>query len=374
MSDQKPGLVAAHLNYAKGAAEETIGNVTGSQDWQKSGKNDQSAARDDMKAASNASTDPAARQPNGSLAREGGLESKIGSLVGCEGMEQVGEEKKTQAGKWRQQPAISASTFLQWLFLIAALMLVATPQQAPLRSPEHARESARDPLTPSSIIASPYPDLLLSLKDLEPAHKELALRLQRLSPACPASSFWSNDPVTATAYPKAFNFDALLETFPAWLRRHGHQSVSLTCIVFRSTLAPGAMSRSTQQTTAADAQETLLAALYRLDKEAYQEALSHVGGLLKYWFGTTAAAATTSLNKTTIEMRPAEMALSRSRQNLATCLWVSADHARRAATLPAHRQAQALVKQGVYSNWRVERWLLTVNQSGHAFQDLGACH
>lgn len=79
--------------------QESIGNVTGSQDWQQSGKQDQSVARDDMKAASNVSTDPSARQPNSSLAREGGLESKIGSLVGCEGMEKTGEAKQQQAGQ-----------------------------------------------------------------------------------------------------------------------------------------------------------------------------------------------------------------------------------------------------------------------------------
>ncbi|CCG81034.1 Putative uncharacterized protein [Taphrina deformans PYCC 5710] len=101
MSDntQTPGIIASHLGYAKGAAEETIGNLTGSKEWQQSGQTDQQTAKDDMHKAANISSDPSQRTATQSLNREGGLESKIGSLVGCPGMEDVGEQKQAQAQK-----------------------------------------------------------------------------------------------------------------------------------------------------------------------------------------------------------------------------------------------------------------------------------
>ncbi|BFZ54098.1 hypothetical protein PYCC9005_001130 [Savitreella phatthalungensis] len=101
-SENKPGLVASHAAYAKGAAEETIGNLTGSAAWQTSGKEIQEEAKSQMREAAERSdrvdTDVSnTRQPTDSLAREGALEQKIGSLVGCEGMEQQGAEKSKVA-------------------------------------------------------------------------------------------------------------------------------------------------------------------------------------------------------------------------------------------------------------------------------------
>lgn len=52
-----------------------------------------------MHKASNASTDPSQRTATTSLSREGGLEAKIGSAVGCPGMEEQGEQKQAQAQK-----------------------------------------------------------------------------------------------------------------------------------------------------------------------------------------------------------------------------------------------------------------------------------
>jgi len=42
-------MLSGHAQYAKGYAEETIGNVTGNQEWQNSGKNDAKAGIDEMK-------------------------------------------------------------------------------------------------------------------------------------------------------------------------------------------------------------------------------------------------------------------------------------------------------------------------------------
>merc|ERR1712137_586619 len=83
-----PGLVSSHAQYVKGAAEETIGNVTGSEPWKASGAQDKEQAVDAMKAAS-ANRDP-------SQQGMGGIEEKAGNLVGCEGMQKEGAESKKQ--------------------------------------------------------------------------------------------------------------------------------------------------------------------------------------------------------------------------------------------------------------------------------------
>ena len=73
--------------------------MTGSKEWQAAGKDEQNAAKEDMHKARNLSSDPSGRSATTSLDREGGMESKIGSLVGCPGMEEVGDQKQTQAQK-----------------------------------------------------------------------------------------------------------------------------------------------------------------------------------------------------------------------------------------------------------------------------------
>ncbi|KAK3725028.1 hypothetical protein LTR37_000538 [Vermiconidia calcicola] len=89
MSDQnKPGLVQTHANYAAAYAKETIGSVTGSEDWKSSGQADKQEAIDGMKAASQG-RDP---QTNG----YGKAEEMAGKAVGCEGMEDEGAHSKKQ--------------------------------------------------------------------------------------------------------------------------------------------------------------------------------------------------------------------------------------------------------------------------------------
>lgn len=81
------------------SSQESIGNVTGSKEWQTAGKDLQTSAKEDMHAAQNMSTDPSQRSATTSLGNEGSLEKTIGSAIGCPGMEQQGEQKQTQAGK-----------------------------------------------------------------------------------------------------------------------------------------------------------------------------------------------------------------------------------------------------------------------------------
>ena len=42
-------MLGGHAQFAKGYVEETIGNVTGSKEWQDSGKNDAKAGIEEMK-------------------------------------------------------------------------------------------------------------------------------------------------------------------------------------------------------------------------------------------------------------------------------------------------------------------------------------
>ena len=79
-------LIAGHAQYAKGAMEEAIGNVTHSQAWKESGAHDKEEAVNTMRAAN--------QGPSDSSIVSGTTEKKIGNMVGCEGMVHNGEEKE----------------------------------------------------------------------------------------------------------------------------------------------------------------------------------------------------------------------------------------------------------------------------------------
>jgi len=85
-STQQPSLVGGHAQYVKGQAEATVGSVTGSEEWKKSGEQDKQQGVDAMKAAS------ANRDPNAS--GFGKAEELAGKAVGCEGMENEGAASK----------------------------------------------------------------------------------------------------------------------------------------------------------------------------------------------------------------------------------------------------------------------------------------
>ncbi|KAF2842253.1 hypothetical protein M501DRAFT_1054968 [Patellaria atrata CBS 101060] len=83
-NNQQPGLVASHAEYVKAAAVETIGSVTGSQEWQQSGAQQKSQAVEDMKHASEG------REPQNQ--GYGKPEEMLGRATGCEGMQNEGAE------------------------------------------------------------------------------------------------------------------------------------------------------------------------------------------------------------------------------------------------------------------------------------------
>ncbi|SPQ23860.1 696bcd31-f2ba-463a-8b3c-dadc9bf90e82 [Thermothielavioides terrestris] len=76
------GLWAGHAEYIKGAAESTIGSLTGSESWRASGAQDKARARAALQTALEG-RDPA-------KTGYGRAEELAGRLTGCEGMRQEG--------------------------------------------------------------------------------------------------------------------------------------------------------------------------------------------------------------------------------------------------------------------------------------------
>ncbi|CAF1080061.1 unnamed protein product [Rotaria sp. Silwood1] len=79
-------LLGGHAQYVKGAVEETIGNVTGSQAWKDSGAHDKQEATEKMRTANQGTSDCPVISST--------TEKKIGNMVGCEGMVHNAQEKE----------------------------------------------------------------------------------------------------------------------------------------------------------------------------------------------------------------------------------------------------------------------------------------
>ncbi|KAG5943226.1 hypothetical protein E4U59_000529 [Claviceps monticola] len=87
MSDsnpQEPSLLQGHVQYVKGVAEATIGDVTGSNPWKSSGEQDKAAGISAMKEAG--------EKRDASTQGYGKAEELAGKFAGCEGMKQEGAE------------------------------------------------------------------------------------------------------------------------------------------------------------------------------------------------------------------------------------------------------------------------------------------
>ncbi|KLO83725.1 uncharacterized protein LW93_508 [Fusarium fujikuroi] len=87
-NNQQPGLIGSHAQYVKGAAEATVGAITGSQPWKASGEQDKAAGLADMKKAGElrAQNDPNHEKGYGKV------EEVAGRLTGCQGMEREGHD------------------------------------------------------------------------------------------------------------------------------------------------------------------------------------------------------------------------------------------------------------------------------------------
>merc|ERR1711964_133578 len=90
-NNNQASMIGGHAQYAKGYVEESVGNLTGSKEWQESGKKDAEAGIGEMKAANqNRTSEPAA-------SGIGRVEELAGKAAGCEGMEKEGAERQAKA-------------------------------------------------------------------------------------------------------------------------------------------------------------------------------------------------------------------------------------------------------------------------------------
>ncbi|MCJ1251930.1 hypothetical protein MMC30_009168 [Trapelia coarctata] len=94
MSSETPdqnsaSMLHGHAAYVAGAAKETIGNLTSSPAWQKTGQDDKSSAVDEMRAAKAAQGGDVTRSET-----VGKIEETVGKGVGCEGMVEEGARSK----------------------------------------------------------------------------------------------------------------------------------------------------------------------------------------------------------------------------------------------------------------------------------------
>ncbi|KZZ98885.1 CsbD-like protein [Moelleriella libera RCEF 2490] len=82
-NSEQPSLVQGHVQYVKGIAETTVGNVTGSEPWKASGEQDQAAGLSTMKEAG---------EKRDAAQGYGKAEELAGKLTGCEGMKEEGAQ------------------------------------------------------------------------------------------------------------------------------------------------------------------------------------------------------------------------------------------------------------------------------------------
>ncbi|KAK4690464.1 hypothetical protein P7C71_g6334, partial [Lecanoromycetidae sp. Uapishka_2] len=90
-SQSNPSMLHGHAAYVAAAAKETLGSYT-STPLQNSGASDKQSALDEMRAAKNISD----QQGGGDVTKNptlGSVEQKLGSVTGCEGMEEEGAKR-----------------------------------------------------------------------------------------------------------------------------------------------------------------------------------------------------------------------------------------------------------------------------------------
>ncbi|KAH0613810.1 uncharacterized protein H6S33_005696 [Morchella sextelata] len=94
-SSPPPSQVKGHVVWIKGAVNEMVGRMSGSESWTNSGRADQAHAIEEMRAAKtegDAKLGLDKRGP-GMLQAEGKMEGMAGMMVGCQGMKERGAVK-----------------------------------------------------------------------------------------------------------------------------------------------------------------------------------------------------------------------------------------------------------------------------------------
>jgi hypothetical protein len=170
------------------------------------------------------------------------------------------------------------------------------------------------------LVSSPYPGLRhhLEIDSVDETSRKLAVALQHLRPI--------KDDYPSAPYEDSFNWQQVVDLLPSdfagmplWTRTNVGD---FYCIGFYSTLRKNVDSER----------------LYYLDGLAHEEA-NQSGGLLKYWWQSPPNPET--------------------RKNLATCVWTSWDHAKKAGRLPMHGKAMSATRDS-YERWGVERYYFKI--------------
>uniref|UniRef100_A0A060T244 ARAD1C22198p n=1 Tax=Blastobotrys adeninivorans TaxID=409370 RepID=A0A060T244_BLAAD len=191
--------------------------------------------------------------------------------------------------------------------------------------------SSIESITPSLVIqSSPYAehDHLLNVSTLDRPYALLATALQIFTPTTPRYAF--------EPYSDSFNFGSVVQALRLLCDQLSYDfpSIDVYIVAFRSRLFREHQQSSEKRQILAD-----------IDKASHAEA-NHSGGLLKYWFGIPDDA---------------------TGQNLATCLWVSKDHARKGGGGPAHRQGMRRVSKW-FEHWHIEQHILTISNNAKEFR------
>lgn len=203
---------------------------------------------------------------------------------------------------------------------VSILQPVSTSEYSP---PSRNRDDYEaEKMTSSNIlVSSPYSssEHHLDLSSVPETSQQLALALEILRPV--------TEEYPSQPYSASFNWQEIVDRLPNDFTGIPSPTPYLTegefyCIAFYSTLHPNVDTKR----------------LHYLDSLAHAEA-NKSGGLLKYWW-----------------RGPPD---SSTRKNLATCIWTTWDHAKRAGRLPMHAVAMSATRDS-YAKWNVERYYLKI--------------
>lgn len=90
----EPSQIHGHYQFLKGRAEESIGNLTGSEAYKNSGKQDVDAAVQEMHAAANKARQEGHGPEGDGKGVTASMERGVGNAVGCSGLKEMGGEKR----------------------------------------------------------------------------------------------------------------------------------------------------------------------------------------------------------------------------------------------------------------------------------------
>lgn len=195
--------------------------------------------------------------------------------------------------------------------------------------PVVAVDSVLDIASVTRIRSSPYHEHRhwLDLTKETINYQIIALALQSFHPVTEKYAFDS--------YHESFNISEIVQLIKQYSEQIHHKftNTSVHIVAFRSILHDEVKQSSKRRQFLAE-----------VDKASHLEA-NESGGLLKYWFGVPD---------------------DENGQNLATCWWVSKNHAIIGGGGKAHRSGMKVVKSW-FKHWKVEEYQLVVNDNASSY-------